>query len=107
MIHTAGIVSITSKYEQRVYDVNVTGTKVITDLCIEKKVKKLVYISSVHAIPELPAGQTMREVELFDPDKVIGLYAKTKAEATAYVMEAGKKGLKRQCDSSFRNIGAE
>lgn len=94
VIHCAGIVTLASELSQTLYDVNVTGTKNIVDLCLAKGVKKLVYVSSVHAIPALPHGQTMREVEAFDPDKVIGPYAKTKAEATAYVQAAIKKGLK-------------
>jgi dihydroflavonol-4-reductase len=89
VIHAAGIVSIASKYDQNVYDVNVEGTKNIVRLCVENKVKKLVYVSSVHAIPEKPAGQTIAETTVFSPDLVNGLYAKTKAEATAYVLSAG------------------
>ncbi|HBR32905.1 MAG TPA: dihydroflavonol 4-reductase, partial [Clostridiales bacterium] len=93
VVHCAGIVSIASKYIQKVYDVNVTGTKNIVDLCIEHKVKKLVYVSSVHAIPEKKKGETITEVNQFNPDDVIGLYAKTKSEATGYVLSAVKNGL--------------
>lgn len=93
LIHCAGIVTIASKYVQRVYDVNVTGTKNIVDLCVEHSVKKLVYVSSVHAIEEKAAGETICETTAFDPKSVVGLYAKTKAEATAYVLAAAKNGL--------------
>ena len=93
VIHCAGIVSIASKYVQRVYDVNVTGTKNIVDLSVENGVEKLIYISSVHAIPEKPKGQVMTEDCRFSPDAVTGLYAKTKAEATAYVLAAAERGL--------------
>lgn len=93
VIHCAGIVTVASKYQQIVYDVNVTGTKNIVDLCLQKGAHKLVYISSVHAIPELPKGQVITEIKGFDPNKVIGLYAKTKAAATALVLESVKKGL--------------
>jgi dihydroflavonol-4-reductase len=93
VIHCAGIVSITSAYRQAIYDVNVTGTKNIVDQCIASRVKKLVYISSVHALPELPNGQMIEEIRKFSPDSVMGQYAKTKAEATAYVLAAADKGL--------------
>lgn len=93
VIHCAGIVSIASKYDQAVYDVNVTGTKNIVDLCREFNVSKLIYVSSVHAIPEKPGGAEITEVSEFDPGSVVGLYAKTKAEATAYVLDAAEKGL--------------
>ncbi len=93
VIHCAGIVSITSKYDQNVVDVNVTGTRNVVESCKAHHVKKLVYISTVHAIPELPAGDTMHEVDGFKPDAVSGLYAKTKAAATQIVLDAAKDGL--------------
>lgn len=94
VIHCAGIVSISSGYQQRVYDVNVGGTKNIVDECVERVVGKLVYVSSVHALPERPACQTITEEREFDPDAVEGLYARTKAEATAYVLTAARgRGL--------------
>lgn len=82
VIHCAGIVSIATKYVQNVYDVNVIGTKNIVDVSQQSKVKKFVYVSSVHAIPEKEKGETITEVTEFDPDEVVGLYAQTKAEAT-------------------------
>jgi len=94
VIHCAGIVSTSMRASKRLYDVNVGGTKKIVDLCLQKQVKKLVYVSSIHAMPTLPPGQMMTEIDNFDPDKVVGPYAKTKAEATAYVSAAVKNGLK-------------
>ncbi len=94
VIHCAGIVSVASKYDQRVVDVNVKGTENIVNLCKKHNAKKLVYISSVHALPELPQGKVMHEiVDGFQPESVIGLYAKTKAAATQIVLDAAKDGL--------------
>lgn len=93
VIHCAGIVNISSRRSEKMRMVNVEGTKNITDMCIEKGVKKLVYVSSVHAIPEAPKGNIMTEETVFDPSLVVGPYAKTKAEATAYVMEKARAGL--------------
>lgn len=91
VIHAAGIVSIASKYNSRVYKVNVEGTKNIVDIALQNKINKFIYVSSVHAIPET-AG-IIKETDKFDPSKVEGLYAKTKAEATAYVLSKVKVGL--------------
>jgi len=93
VIHCAGIVSITRKKDQRVYDVNVKGTGMIIEACKRYPVKRLVYISSVHAIPLLPRGQIMREVQSFSPGAVCGYYAKTKAIATQLVLNAAADGL--------------
>lgn len=92
VIHCAGIVSIASKYDQRVYDVNVNGTKNIVDISIEKRVKKFIYISSVHAIPEKNKN-IITEISNFKEQDVVGLYAKTKAIATQYVLDKIKKQL--------------
>lgn len=93
VIHTAGIVTISSKFIKSVYDVNVTGTKNIVEACEKHKVEKLVYISSVHAIPEKAKGETISEVNDFNKEKLVGLYAQTKAEATAAALAAAKRGL--------------
>jgi dihydroflavonol-4-reductase len=98
VIHCASIVTVSPSYSQKVYDVNVTGTKNIVDKCVEHKAKKLVYISSTSAIPELPDGETIVEVDRFDPDAVIGFYGKTKAEASQLVMDAV---LQRNLDASI------
>lgn len=93
VIHCAAVVYIKSKYNSRVYDVNVNGTKNIVDKVLEYNAK-LIYVSSVHAIPEKSDGDLISEVSIFNPDDVVGLYAKTKAEAARYVMDSVKdKGL--------------
>ncbi len=93
VIHCAGIVSTSMKSSKKIYEVNVDGTRNIVDACVLKQVKKLVYVSSIHAMPTLPSGQIMTEIDAFDPSKVVGPYAKTKAEATACVSAAVKNGL--------------
>lgn len=93
VIHCAGVVSIASKTDKRLYNTNVNGTKNIIRMCIAEKAKKLIYVSSVHAIPELGQGVVMREVYDFSPDYVKGAYAKTKAVATAMVLKAASEGL--------------
>ncbi len=93
MIHCAGIVSVASHPGERLYKVNVGGTNNILRFCEKHKVKKLVYVSSVHAIPEKPMGAVMDEDIVLSPDKVRGDYAKSKAIATSLVFEAVARGL--------------
>ena len=54
---------------------------------------KMVYVSSVHAIPEKPKGCTITEDCEFSPGLVDGDYAKSKATATELVFEAAERGL--------------
>jgi len=93
VIHCAGIVYIKRRYDPNMYDVNVNGTKNIAEKALEKGAK-LVCVSSVHAITELPGREAMAEIKNFDPGLVEGQYAKTKAETANYILEAvEKKGL--------------
>ncbi|HAQ57139.1 MAG TPA: hypothetical protein DCR44_07090 [Acholeplasmatales bacterium] len=88
VFHLAGIVEIGSGKKKTIMKVNVDGTQNVLDSCLLNGIPRLVYTSSVHAIPELPKGQWMTETDHFDPDLVHGLYAKSKAMATALVLAA-------------------
>lgn len=92
-IHCAGLISISSKVSDLVYNVNVLGTRNVVDCCVENKDKvlKFVYISSVHAIKE--NKDVIKETNDFSDEYVVGEYAKTKALATKYVLESNKRGL--------------
>lgn len=87
VFHLAGIIDIGTVNKKFIYSVNVGGTKNVLQACREEKVKKLVYTSSVHAIPEKPKDEIITETKEFSEDKVKGIYAKTKAEATKYLLE--------------------
>lgn len=93
VIHTAGLIDVSGEMNQRLYDVNVTGTKNVVALCSKYHVDKLVYISSVHAIPETGKPMVQTEVKEFSPELVVGGYAKTKAEATQAILDAVANGL--------------
>lgn len=93
VLHTAGIISINDTMTDALYAVNVEGTRHVICQCLRHGVRRLVYVSSVHAIPEQPDGRVVREVSAFSRDAVVGAYAATKAEATQAVLDAGKEGL--------------
>ena len=93
VLHCAGLISIASKPDEALYAVNVQGTQNIVDLCREFGASRLVYVSSVHAIPEKPKGTEIAETTAFSPELVRGDYAKSKAMATALVLQAAKEGL--------------
>ena len=88
LIHCAGIVSVASRPESRLYRVNVAGTRNIMLLCSEYNVGRIIYVSSVHAIPEKPKGNVITEECDFSPMFVNGAYAKSKAAATEAVFAA-------------------
>ena len=92
LIHCAGIVSIAAQ-NPALWRVNVDGTRNLIDQCEKQQVKKIIYVSSVHAIPEKPNGEVIRETERFSASLVKGIYGKSKAEATAFVKNAARHGL--------------
>lgn len=93
VIHSAGIISISSKPSASLFEVNVTGTKNISSVCLLKHIGKLVYISSVHALPDKrKCGGFCTENKL-DVTDAEGDYGKSKAMATNIVLEAVEKGL--------------
>lgn len=94
VLHIASIVTVNPDYNQKVIDVNVGGTKNIVELCKNHpECKKLVYCSSTGAIPELPKGEKIGEVNHFDANKVLGCYSQSKALATQAVLDAAAEGL--------------
>ncbi len=93
VVHAAGIVDISGEVSERLWQVNVGGTKNVLELCREYSAKRLVYVSSVHAIPEREAPFVQREVKDFSPGAVVGGYAKSKAVATRAVLDAAAGGL--------------
>lgn len=85
-IHTAGIVSIGKGEDGRIWDVNVEGTKNVIEACKRGGVRRLVYVSSVHAFST--GKGIVDESASFDSRFVEGTYAKSKAEATDCVLHA-------------------
>ncbi len=92
VVHLAGIVDIGTRNHALMRRVNVEGTRNVAELCRRKKIK-MIYCSSVHAIPCLPGDETMTENTDFDPERVKGVYGKTKAEATGLVLKMIGGGL--------------
>ena len=93
LVHCAAVVTIASKANPAVWSVNVGGTSNVMQLALENQTDRVIYVSSVHAIPERPGAEVITEVDHFSPDAVCGQYAKAKAAATQMVLEYAKRGL--------------
>ena len=91
--HLAAVVSIMPGERDLLHRVNVVGTRNVVRACRECRVPRLVYTSTIHAIVEPPQGTAIDESWPFDPERVVGDYAKSKAEATLEVLDAVKAGL--------------
>ncbi|MFC1929838.1 SDR family oxidoreductase [Chloroflexota bacterium] len=92
VFHLAGIVSIMPSMKKVLERVNVGGVRNVATACRTSGVHRLVYTSSVHAIAEPPYGTVIDESQLFDPDRVLGDYARSKARATLLLLDEVRNG---------------
>jgi len=72
--------------------VNVGGLRNVIAACRSAKVRRLVYTSSIHAIAEPPHGTMIDESQPFDPNRVLGDYARSKARATRLLLDEVRDG---------------
>ena len=92
VFHLAGLVKISGVRKKLIYDINAGGTKNVVEACLEKQVKRLLYVSSVHALYE-PKDACVEERLCTDIGALKGDYAKSKAMATIEVINGIQKGL--------------
>jgi dihydroflavonol-4-reductase len=92
VFHLAGIVTIMSGMARVLERVNVGGVRNVAAACRAAGVRRLVYTSSVHAIAEPPQGTAIDESQPFDPNRVLGDYARSKARATLLLLDEVAKG---------------
>ena len=85
LFHTDEYVSLSDSTNLTMRRVNVIGAENIVDMCLKRKIGKLVMLSSAYALNPEVTGDNL--TIHFDRNKVEGEYAKSKAEAAAYVME--------------------
>lgn len=92
VFHLAGIVTIMPGVASVLERVNVGGMRNVIAACRANGVRRLVYTSSIHAIAEPPHGTVIDESQPFDPDRVLGDYARSKARATLLLLDEVCKG---------------
>ena len=92
VFHLAGIVTIMPGMAKLLERVNVGGVRNVAAACRNTGVRRLIYTSSVHAIAEPPQGTAIDESQPFDPNRVLGDYARSKARATLLLLDEVAKG---------------
>jgi dihydroflavonol-4-reductase len=92
VFHLAGIVTIMPGMAKVLERVNVGGMRNVAAACRATGVRRLVYTSSIHAIAEPPHGTVIDESQPFDPNRVLGDYARSKARATLLLLDEVHKG---------------
>jgi len=93
LYHLAGIVAIRPGAEELMRAVNVEGTKNVARAARELGVRRMVHVSSIHALSRPPLGVTIEESAGFEPDNPAGEYDRTKAQASVALLEEARLGL--------------
>lgn len=91
--HSAALVSFNSKDYKSMDEINIEGTSNIVNLCIENKVKKLCFVSSIATIEKSVANKFMSEEDQWNMEKVSYGYAMTKYGAEMEVWRASQEGV--------------
>ena len=73
LIHLAGLISIYKKKDDKVYNVNINGTKNLLDASLTNKIDKFIYISSVDAIKKPSKKEIVKEPDSFNEKDVKGV----------------------------------
>jgi len=93
VIHSAAIVSFSSKDKEKMYQVNVEGTANVVNMALEMNIRKLVYISSVAALGRSADGGHVDEQKKWEDNKINTHYARSKFKAELHVWRGISEGL--------------
>lgn len=91
--HCAAIVSYDPRMFDEMMEINIEGTANIVNLCLDKKVTKLCYVSSIATLGEAAAGNQTSEKDDWEPNAVNSNYALSKQGAEMEVWRGVAEGL--------------
>tara|TARA_B100000029_G_scaffold341821_1_gene334183 strand:- start:16 stop:1083 length:1068 start_codon:yes stop_codon:yes gene_type:complete len=93
VVHLAGVISIDGGKDGLVEKVNVEGTTNVAEVALEMKVKRLVYMSSIHVYDFLQYGRPIDETFMEANLDTHGFYSYSKVLGEREVRKRVEKGL--------------
>jgi nucleoside-diphosphate-sugar epimerase len=93
VIHAAAMVSFNASERKELYQINVEGTANVVNACLEKKVKRLVHVSSVAALGRKVGGGLVDEKAKWEENPLQTHYARSKYKAELHVWRGYSEGL--------------
>jgi nucleoside-diphosphate-sugar epimerase len=93
VIHAAAIVSFNPRDAKKIYNVNVLGTRNITNACLNAGVRRFVHISSVAALGRQKDQTIIDEQNKWIDNPLNSTYAESKYYAELEVFRAQEEGL--------------
>jgi len=93
VFHLAGFISILERDADRLEIINVEGTRNVVAACLEHKVKRLVYTSSIEALMIPDGPDPIDESVDVEREKLTSAYSRSKYSASLAVLEGVERGL--------------
>lgn len=91
--HCAGLVSYNRRMKKELFETNVKGTSNIVNICLEKKIKKICFVSSIASFGEYDGVKAVDETTRWKPEKKSSLYSLSKLKAEMEVWRGIAEGL--------------
>ena len=93
VFHIAGLVSMRPEDDERLFEVNVGGTRTVLEECLRAGVERVVYTSSVGAVGTAPEGGATDERQVFTAGRLGIPYINSKHEAEGEAFQLAARGL--------------
>ena len=106
VFHCAGITSVRPEDGERLFEVNVGGTKLVLEECLRAEVERVVYTSSAAALGPAARGETADETQLFTGGDLGIPYVSSVHEAEVEAMRLAARGLPLVCVNPAVCFGA-
>jgi dihydroflavonol-4-reductase len=91
--HCAAVVSFNPKNKEQLFKINVEGTANIVNISLHKKVKKLIYVSSVASLGRIRHNETVSESMNWTEESSNSVYGETKYLGEMHVWRGIEEGL--------------
>jgi dihydroflavonol-4-reductase len=106
VFHTAGITSVRPEDAERLFEVNVGGTKLVMEECLRAEVERVVYTSSAAVVGPAEQGKAADETQLFTAGRLGIPYVNSVHEAEVEAMRVAARGLPLVCVNPAVCFGA-
>ncbi len=93
VIHSAAMVSFVAQDKEALYQINTEGTNNVVNAAIEKKIKRLVHVSSVAALGRVAGGGWVDETAKWKEGPLHTHYARSKFQAELHAWRGFSEGL--------------
>ena len=106
VFHCGGVTSVRPADADRLFDVNVGGTKLLMQECLRAGVERVVYTSSAAAVGPALDGKTADETQLFTAARLGIPYVNSVHEAEVEALRVAAQGLPLVCVNPAVCFGA-